>query len=476
MTNQQKLPPNSQESEEAVLGSVLLNPYCFVEVAALIGTEDFLYMQHRYVFEAMRKLVERGAGIDALTVCEQLREMRDADGRTYFDKIGGSSFITTLINNTPTHIHVDTYARIVEKLAVRRRLLDVAGKIGNVVLRDDADTESVLAEATKLLDGVIRTRKTGGQMVAMNQAVRDYLTHLEAVYSQRSAPSGVATGYDDLDKLLGGGLQPSDLIITGARPGVGKTSLMMSIAINAARQRLIDAHAQDGHSVAIFSLEMSREQLVQRFFSGATGIGSQQMRSATFDDAAWERIVEALPRLEKLNIHIDDKPRATIAHIKAQCQRLRLDRGLDLIIIDYLQLMGTPGFGVENRVLAIGELTRSLKEMAKEFNVPVLVAAQLNRAIENRSDKRPQLSDLRESGNIEADADVVILLSAEEVDFRSGSANLNINVAKHRNGPVGTVALAFQRETTTFRSTRATTIDISGNGRHAAANPHHDDQ
>jgi len=469
----QRLAPNSQESEEALLGSMLINPEIIDEAVGIVSTDDFYYMHHQFVFTAMLDLRDEGLDIDALTVVERLRSTRDRDGQTQLDKLGGSAFITYLINSTPTHVHAETYARVVARLAVRRRLLDAASAIAKTALDDTLELEQVISEIERVISTVTE-RTAGGDMVPMQVAVKEYLDQLDYLYQHRGEPLGVPTGYHDLDHMLGGGFQPSDLVFVGARPGVGKTALLLSMAAIAASPRLVNGQRRQGKSVAIFSLEMSRSQLIQRFFSGETGINSQKMRNADFDDVMWDRIVDALPRLDKLNLHIDDTPRLTFAKLKAKCKRLRRKHGLDMIVIDYLQLMGTPGFKPSERVQALSELTRSLKELAKEFNVPVIVAAQFNRNLEQRSDKRPQLSDFRESGSVEADADIAWGLYADDVYNKNSETpnQLEVIFLKHRNGPTGTVTLYFSRGTTKFHSIERTHHHLT-DGR-AAAVPDHE--
>ena len=339
------------------------------------------------------------------------------------------------------------------RLAVRRRLLDAASSIAKSALDDTLELEGVIDSVERIISGVLE-RTAGGDMFPMQAAVREYLDRLEYLYENRDTPLGVPTGYVDLDRLLGGGFQPSDLIFVGARPGMGKTALMLSIAANASAPRLSRGQTTKGRSVAIFSLEMSRSQLIQRFFSAHTGINAQKMRNGNLDEKQWDHIVESLPRLDKLNLHIDDTPRLSLSQLRAKCKRLQRKQGLDMIVIDYLQLMGTPGFKPDHRVQALAELTRGLKELAKEFNVPVVVAAQLNRELEKRSEKRPNMSDFRESGSIEADADIALgLYQDDRYNPQSEKPNqLEIIFLKHRNGPLGTVELFFAKDTTKFYS------------------------
>jgi replicative DNA helicase len=450
----QRLAPNSQESEEAVLGSVLLNPEVLPELLAFLRADDFYFLDHRFIWEAMLTLHERGDHIDPVTLAEEMRYRKDRDQQTYLDKIGGPAKITYLINSTPTHIHAETYGRLVERLAVRRRLLDAASAIAKSALNDEAELEEVIDRAEKSLFAVTEQRLRQ-DVVPMSVAVREYLERMEDLYDHRDEPMGLPTGFADLDKMLGG-MQRSDLIIVAARPGVGKTSFMLSIALNAARARNTDVR------VAIFSLEMSREQLLQRFFSAETGINSQKLRLGDLDAQQWGRFVEATARLDKLHIYIDDTPAITVQAIRTKCRRLQQEFGLDLIIVDYLQLMGS-GVKNENRVQEISFISRGLKEIARELNVPLLTAAQLSRAVEQRSNKRPQLSDLRESGSIEQDADIVMFIYRDEVYNRETETpnQAEILIEKHRNGPTGMINLAFVRELTLFKDMRKTVVDLN---------------
>jgi replicative DNA helicase len=421
----QKLAPNSQESEEAVLGSILINPEVLPELLAFLRAEDFYFLDHRFLWEAIVALHERGDQIDTVTLVEEMRYHKDRDGQPYLDKIGGPAKITYLINSTPTHIHVETYARLVERLAVRRRLLDAASAIAKAALDDENELEEVIDRAEKSLFAVTEQRLRQ-DVVPMSVAVREYFERMEQLYEHRDEPMGLPTGFTDLDKLLGG-LQRSDLIIVAARPGVGKTSFMLSIALNAARARNTDVR------VVIFSLEMSREQLLQRFFSAETGINSQKLRLGDLDDNQWDHFIEATSRLDKLHIYIDDTPAITVQAMRTKCRRLQQEFGLDLIICDYLQLMGS-GAKNENRVQEISFISRGLKEIARELNVPLLTAAQLSRAVEQRSDKRPQLSDLRESGCLVGDTLVYLPDTGEYVPIRSleGTSGFRVSSLNER--------------------------------------------
>ena len=345
----------------------------------------------------------------------------------------------------PTAIHAEGYGRIVERTALRRRLLSAASDIAQLAYEEADDIDQTIDSAEQALFGVSQ-RRVSRDMLPISEAIRNYFDHIEYLYEHRGEPLGIPTGFIDLDKMLGG-LQRSDLIIIAARPGVGKTSLMLNMALNAARK----FHQR----VAIFSLEMSNEQIVQRLVSGETGIDSQRLRLGDLRDDEWGLFVQATNALsERRRPFGRHAQHQRAAGLRTKARRLHAEFGLDLIIIDYLQLMTGENNRSENRVQEISYLSRSLKALARELNVPVLVASQLSRAVEQRSDKRPVLSDLRESGSIEQDADIVMFIYRDDVyDESSERKNVaELIIAKHRNGPTGTVELYFQRNLTQFRN------------------------
>ncbi len=440
------LEPHSIDAEEAVLGSILINPDALFDVAAFLEKDDFFILRHGMVWEAIRAVHERGESIDNLTVTEELRL------RKQLDQVGGPAFITYLMNNTPTHIHAETYGHMVERAATRRRLLKAAQEVAKAAIQEDADIDEVVNRSEAALFGVTE-RRLKREIVPMSYAVRQYFERLEHLYAHRDEPLGLPSGFTDLDRLLGG-MQKSDLIIVAARPGVGKTSFLLSVAMNAARS--VKAR------VAIFSMEMSQEQLVQRFFAAETGINSQKLRLGNLDEHEWERSIEATSRLFPVPIYIDDTPALNVSQIRTKCRRLYREFGLDMILVDYLQLMNS-GVRSENRVQEISVISRGLKELARELNVPVMSAAQLSRAVEQRGDKRPQLSDLRESGSIEQDADIVVFLYRDELynENTDRPNQADIIVAKHRNGPTGVITLYFQKDLTQFRNMQKSNISLS---------------
>jgi len=442
-----RMAPHSVEAEEAVLGSVLLNSDSLYEVAAFLQPDDFFIVRNSWVWEAILRLHERNEQIDYVTVVEELRQQ----GR--LDEIGGAAYITYLINHTPSSIYAEAYGRIVERAAIRRRLLAAASEIAQLAHEESADINEVIDRAEASLFSVTE-RRLRKELVPINIAISEYYDRIEHLYEHRGEPLGVPSGFVDLDRLLGG-LQKSDLIIVAGRPGMGKTSWLLSVALNAARARA---------RVAIFSMEMSNEQIVQRLISSETGINTQNLRLGQLDDRQWTLFVEAAGTLSNVRIFLDDTPAQSPIQMRTKCRRLYSEHGLDLIIVDYLQLMNSGMGRSENRVQEISFISRQLKQLARELNVPVLAAAQLSRAVEQRQDKRPQLSDLRESGSIEQDADVVMFIYREEV-YNENTERQNqadILVSKHRNGPTGVVTLYFRKELTQFANLNRTGVDLAG--------------
>lgn len=442
-----RMAPHSVEAEEAVLGSVLINPDALFEVASFLQVDDFFIVRNGWVWEAMIRLQERNEQIDYVTVVEELRQQER------LEEIGGPAYITYLINHTPSSIYAETYGRIVERAAVRRRMLNAASKIAQLAHEEDADINAVIDQSEAALFEVTERRQRK-ELVPLRIAVAEYFDHIEYLYNQQTESLGVPTGFNDLDQLLGG-LQKSDLVIVAGRPGMGKTSWLLTAALNAA--------TQGAARVAVFSMEMSNEQLVQRLISTETGINSHTLRLGKLDDREWALFVEATGRLEKLRIYLDDTPALSPLQLRSKCRRLFSEHGLDLVIVDYLQLMTSEMGRSDNRVQEISFISRNLKQLARELHVPVLAAAQLSRAVEQRQDKRPQLSDLRESGSIEQDADIVMFIYRDEV-YNENTERPNeadIIVAKHRNGPTGSVALYFMKEQTKFGNLRKSSVDLA---------------
>ena len=438
--------PYSQEAEEAVLGAVMANPESFLAVASFLNADDFFILRHGYIWEAMTRIVERNDRLDTLTVQEELR----AHGR--LNDIGGPAYLMQLINNTPTSVHAEIYGRLVERAALRRRLLTAADEIKSLAMDETLTTENVTSESEARLFRVTE-RNLRRDIVPMREAVIEYYDKIEHLMQHQDEPLGLPTGFRDLDELLGG-LQRSDLLVFAGRPGMGKTSFLLSVALNAAKL---------GARIAIFTMEMGADQIVQRFVSMETGINTQKLRLGQLTPQEWQRFVQASGRLGNLRIFIDDSPSMTPLQMRTKCRRMSHEFGLDLVILDYIQLMNA-GSGYENnRVQEISYISRNLKELARELNVPLFSAAQLSRAVEQRQDKRPQLSDLRESGAIEQDSDIVIFLYRDVVynEATEFPNRADLIVAKHRNGPTGTVSLHFEKSLTKFADARTSTIDLS---------------
>ncbi|HLA41816.1 MAG TPA: replicative DNA helicase, partial [Aggregatilineales bacterium] len=349
-----KIAPHSREAEEALLGSILINPEAYYEVAAFLMTEDFFILRNAWVWEAMQRLNERGEVTEYLTVIEELR------AQERLEDIGGAAYITYLASNIGTSVYAETYGRIIERASTRRRMLTAAGEIARLAREEDLDINDVVDRAESTLFGVTE-KNLKKDLVPIQHAVSEYYDRIEQLYLNRAQALGVPSGFTELATILGG-FQKSDLIVLAARPGMGKTSLMLNIAMNAARSHT---------NVGIFSLEMSTEQLIQRLVSTETGINSQKLRLGTLDSHEWDLFVEATNSLNKLSLHLDDTPALSVMQLRTKCRRMYREHGLGLVIIDYLQLM-TGGSRIENRVQEISYISRGLKELARELNVPIL--------------------------------------------------------------------------------------------------------
>jgi replicative DNA helicase len=433
----EKLLPQNIEAECGVLGSILIDPEAIVQIADFLLSEDFYRTAHRIIYQIIIQLYEQHEPADYITICDEL----ERHGK--LEEVGGASYITSLINQVPTSGNVEYYGRIVERTAILRRLIHAAGQIAAIAY-EDGDANIALDKAEQLIFAISQ-RHARADFTALRDLLSDYMSKLDQLHERRGTIVGVPTGFTDLDRLTGG-LQKSDLIILAARPAIGKTSLGLSIAHNSA--------VKHGHSIAIFSLEMSKEQLVQRLLSMDAGIDQQRLRTGWIEDDEWDRIIYAMGTLSEANIWIDDTPGISTMEMRSKARRLQAEHSVDLIIVDYLQLMQSVAGGKrnENRVQEISEISRNLKGLARELNVPVMALAQLSRQVESRQSKIPQLSDLRESGSIEQDADIVMFIYREDV-YNPDTERKNIAdiiVAKHRNGPVGEVSLYFQASQTRF--------------------------
>lgn len=430
-----RLPPHNVEAEQSVLGSLLIDPEAILKVNPFLRPEDFYRETHGLTYKGIIELHERRQPADFVTLCDELER------RGQLEQVGGPSYLTSLINAVPTSAHVQHYGRIVERTAMLRRLISAASEISNMAYERADDEDKILDQAEQLIFGVAQ-RRIERQLVPLRKILGDYYDRIEYLYTHRGETVGVPTGFIDLDRLLGG-FQPADLIIVAGRPGTGKTSLALTIADFAAR-----LHRQ---CIALFSLEMPSQQVVQRLVSGTTGIESQRLRTGDISEDELASITRSMGELSEAPIFVDDTPAISPMELRSKARRLHAEHPIDLIILDYLQLMQA-GVRMDNRVQEVSYISRQLKSLASELHVPVLACSQLSRAVESRADKRPLLSDLRESGSIEQDADVVMFIYREDMyeedSFKPNIAD--IMVAKHRNGPTGQISLRFTKELARF--------------------------
>ncbi len=423
--------PHSRENEAALIGAILINPDAYYDVVQFLHADDFYIHRHRWIWEAFTRLSDRHSPIDILTVSQDL----DQQGR--LGEAGGPAYLTGLINLVPTSMHAEAYAHVVEQQAIRRRLLDAANQAARLAYDGELSVEEAL-------DGAEKAMLSAGERVIARSAkpLSQIVSNLYDKVAQASQDGhemlGLPSGFTDLDKLLKG-FQPGNLVIVAGRPGTGKTSFMLSLARNVAKtyQRRI----------ALFSLEMADEELAYRLIAQEGGIDSQRLRTGQLKENEWPLFAEAVSAVSELPLLIDDAPLLTPIQLRAKCRRLHMEQPLDLVIVDYLQLMAGGG-RFENRQAEVAFISRQLKALAKELGIPVLAAAQLSRAVEGRADKKPMLSDLRESGSIEQDADIVIFLSRQA----DGGAMVDVELAKHRNGPTGLMQLVYRPTLTKFEN------------------------
>jgi len=437
-----KLAPQAVEAEQSVLGSILIDADAILRVADFLRPVDFYRAQHSDVYEAMLALHGQREPIDLVTLGDELRR------RDKLDAIGGPAYLTSLMNVVPTAVHAEHYGRIVERKAVLRNLIGAAGKIAAVGYEEANDAEVAIDRAESILFEISQ-RRTDGGFESLSILLGQAYDRLEYLHEHRGQILGVPTGLSQLDALLGG-LQPSDLIILAARPSVGKTSMALNIAQHAA--------VRERKKVAVFSLEMSREQLALRLLSAETGINPRPLQTGFVDETDWSKIAIVMNDMATAPMWIDDSPALSVMELRTKARRLEAEQhGLDLVIVDYLQLMQASTSNRDsNRVQEVSEISRGLKQLARELKVPVVALSQLSRGVEQRGTAEPRLSDLRESGSIEQDSDVVIFL------YRDGEQNpeaevelIKAKVAKHRNGPIGEVPLQFRKANTRFYTVAA---------------------
>ncbi|HSK67281.1 MAG TPA: replicative DNA helicase [Anaerolineales bacterium] len=421
--------PHSREAEEAVVGAVFINSEVYYDIAQFLTADDFYIHRHKWIWDAFTHLHEQRIPIDLLTVSDEL------DRRGQLGELGGPAYLTSLVNQVPSSLNAESYGRIVEGYSVRRKMINAANQIASIAYNERTSVDDVMDEAEKAVFNVSE-RRLKHDLQPISTVLSDYYDRIDDLAKRPDDIHGVPTGFIDLDKMLTG-LQPSDLLIIAGRPGQGKTGFLLSIAKNAGL-----THKKH---VAIFSLEMSNEQVVQRLIAQETGIDSQRLRTGQLHEEEWPLFTHAIEVFGDTHIYLDDTPAITPLQLRTKCRRLHMEFGIDLIIIDYLQLMGGDTRN-DNRVQEVSYISRNLKILARELNVPVLAAAQLSRAVEQRSDKRPVLSDLRESGSLEQDADIVMFIYRPD-QYEKDTVKQNVAeiiIAKHRNGPVGSVELVFR--------------------------------
>ena len=430
-----RIMPNSLEAEQSVVGSMLMDKEAIVSAMEILIKEDFYHQQYGVVFEAMVELFNKGMPVDLVTLQNKLKEMDVPK------EISGMEFVRDIVTAVPTSANIKYYANIVKENAVKRRLIRITEDIENECYAGKESLDSVLNKTEKDVFALLSSR-TGGEFVPIRTVVMNALEKIEKASKQSGAVTGIPTGFVDLDYRTAG-LQPSDLVLIAARPSMGKTAFVLNIAQHIA--------FRENMCAAIFSLEMSKEQLVNRLFSLESRVDAQALRTGNLSDSDWEKLVEGAGIIGDSKLIIDDTPGISISELSSKCRKYKLEHDLKIIIIDYLQLMSGSGRG-ESRQQEVSDISRSLKALARELNVPVIALSQLSRAVEQRPDHRPMLSDLRESGAIEQDADMVMFIYRD--DYYNKDTELKgiseIIIAKQRNGPIGTVNLAWLPQYTKF--------------------------
>lgn len=436
--------PHNLEAEKCVLGAILIDNPSFNQAAEVIDAQDFFRDAHRRIFEKMVGLSERSQPIDPVTLKDEL--VRTGE----LDEVGGPAYVASLTDGVPRSANVEYYARIVKEKATLRKLISSATEVLARAYDAEEDADDLLDEAERSIFQIAEHRLRTG-FVPLSQLVNSGYELIEKLQEHKGLVTGVPSGFTDLDEMTSG-FQPSDLIIVAARPSMGKTSLVLNIALHCA--------SEAKRTVGIFSLEMAKEQLFMRMLTSEARVDAHRFRGGFLGEQDYDRLVAAFARLHDAKVFIDDTPSAGILEMRAKARRLKMEHGLDLIVVDYLQLMQGRG-KFENRQQELASISRSLKILAKELQVPIIALSQLSRAPESRSDHRPQLSDLRESGALEQDADVVLFIFREDMYAVEGERSpdtegtAELIIGKQRNGPVGTVRLAFLKQYTRFENLAA---------------------
>ena len=433
-----KVPPHSQEAEQSVLGALMLDNRAWDRIADRISADDFYRADHQLIFATIASLVDQHKPLDVLTLSEALKT------RDQLDTAGGEAYLYELAKNTPSAANIAAYADIVRERAVLRQLIAAGTDIAEEAFNPDGrDIKELIDAAEQRVFGIAASRARGSGPVGISTLLAKATDRIDTLYHSDNALTGLSTGFTDLDKLTSG-LQAADLVIVAGRPSMGKTIFAMNIAEHAA--------IKSDESVLIFSMEMPAEALVMRMLSSLGSIDQHKVRTGQLKDDDWPRITAAIEMLSETKLYIDDTPALTPGEVRSRARRLMREHGkLGMIAVDYLQLMHVPG-SKENRSTEISEISRSLKALAKELNVPIIALSQLNRSLETRTDKRPVMSDLRESGALEQDADLIAFIYRDEVyhDDSPDKGKAEIIIAKHRNGPIGKVVLTFRGQYTRF--------------------------
>ncbi len=432
-----KIPPQNLEAEQSVLGSILLEPEALSRVLEVMTGEDFYREAHRKIFNAMLDLYQKGTPVDLITLTEILQN------KGQLEDIGGASYLISMTDAIPSAIHVDVYARIVREKSILRRLINEATEIASKGYNFAGDAEDLLDEAEKAIFKISEA-KINPLVYPLSYIIKESIGTIEQLYDRKETVTGVPSGFTQLDKLTSG-FQNSDLVIVAGRPSMGKTALALNFARNAAVDHEVP--------VVIFSLEMSRQQLAIRMLCSEARVDSNKVRTGFIGEREWAKLTAAAGTLSEAPIFIDDSPTLTVLQMRAKARRLKSEKGLGMVLVDYLQLMKGRE-GSERREQEISEISRSLKALAKELNLPVIALSQLNRRPEGRDDKKPVLADLRESGAIEQDADLICFIFREEMYEENSKQKgiAEILLRKHRNGPTGSVSLAFLTEYTRFEN------------------------
>jgi len=434
-----KVPPQNLEAEKSVLGSILIDNQALHGAMEVLSQKDFYSEAHKKIFAAIVELSDRNEPVDLITLTDLLKKKKQ------LDTVGGMAYLASLVDNVPSAANVSYYAKIVKEKAILRELIGTATNIIRDSFDPTSDVDQILDQAEHAIFE-ISENKIRPSFFPIREIIKDSFKTIERLYEKKSTITGIPTGFERIDDLTAG-LQKSDLIIIAGRPSMGKTAFALNIARHAA--------VELGYPVAVFSLEMSKEQLALRLLAAEAKVDSQRLRRGQLGEMDWPKLAQAAGRLAEAPLFIDDTPAIMVLEMKAKARRLKAETGLELIILDYLQLMRASGYR-ESREQEISEISRSLKALAKELNVPVIALSQLNRKVEDRTNRRPQMADLRESGAIEQDADVIAFIYRDEVYNKSEDnpekGIAEIIIGKQRNGPVGTVKLAFLEKYTSFEN------------------------